>query len=155
MDKSKNDLSWSEIFEKYDVLKNIEKDGYFTIAADQIKEFREPRLMTKFDSQIDLPKIFSDNQLAILPTKRGEYLIGKFKNYEDVDINNSIDVDTKYLPDYVTTIDYKNITSEAVSLSSAFISGMIEDLIGEEVVPTIQGRMGTGKFDYKIKRNAL
>ena len=154
MDKNKNDIAWGEIFEKYCVLKNIEKNGYFTITADQIKEFREPRLMTKFDSQIDLPKIFSTNQLAILPTKRGEYLIGKFKNYQDVDIDNSIDVETMYLPDFITTIDYKSITSEAISLSSAFISGMIADLVGEEVVPTIQGRMGTGKFDYTIKTTA-
>lgn len=150
MAKGKNDLVWEKIFEKYNIIDNIEKAGFFIITADQIKEYREPRLMTKFDSKIDLPTIFNENKLAILPTKRGEYIIGKFQNYENIDIDNNIDVETMYLPDFITTIDYKNITSEAISLSSAFISGMIQDLVGEEVLPTIQGRMGTGKFDYKI-----
>lgn len=151
MAKGKNDIAWQQIFEKYKILDFIQKDGYFTITAEQIKEFREPRLMTKFDSKIDLPNIFNENHLAILPTKRGEYIIGKFQNYQEVKIDNSIDVETMYLPDFITTIDSKNITSEAISLSSAFISGMLEDLVGEEVIPTIQGRMGTGTFEYTIK----
>ena len=150
MAKGKNDASWEAIFEKYNIIEKTNKDGFFIITADQIKEFREPRLMTKFDSKIDLPSIFYDNHLAILPIKRGEYIIGKFQNYQDVEIKNNIDVETMYLPDYITTIDSKNITSEAISLSSAFVSGMIEDLVNEEVVPTIQGRMGTGKFNYHI-----
>ena len=150
MGKSKNDVSWEEIFKEYDIINKINKDGFFIITADQIKEFREPRLMTKFDSKIDLPTIFTDNHLAILPTKRGEYIIGKFQNYENVYIDNNIDVETMYLPDYITTIDSKNITSESISLSSALISGMLEDLVNEEVVPTIQGRMGTGQFKYYI-----
>ena len=86
-----------------------------------------------------------------MPTKRGEYLIGKFQNYQNVDIDNSIDVETMFLPDYITTINTQNITSEAISLSSAYISGMLSDLVGEEVIPTIQGRMGTGSFEYTIK----
>lgn len=150
MGKSKNDISWEEIFRKYDIINKINEDGFFIITADQIKEFREPRLMTKFDSKIDLPTIFTNNSLAILPTKRGEYIIGKFQNYENIYIDNNIDVETMYLPDYITTIDSKNITSESISLSSALISGMLEDLVNEEVVPTIQGRMGTGKFNYYI-----
>lgn len=150
MAKGKNDFAWETIFEKYNIINKINKEGFFIITADQIKEFREPRLMTKFDSTIELPLVFSKNHLTILPTKRGEYIIGKFQNYQEIDINNNIDVETMYLPDYITTINSKNITSEAISLSSAFISGMIEDLINEEVVPTIQGRMGTGEFNYSI-----
>ena len=151
MAQGKNDTAWEEIFEQYNILDEIKKNGYFTISATQIKKLREPRLMTKFDSKIDLPDIFNRHHLAILPTKRGEYLIGKFKNYQEVNLDNSIAIETKYLPDYITTIDSKNISSEAISLSSAFISGMLEDLIGEKVVPTIQGRMGTGNFEYIIK----
>jgi hypothetical protein len=148
-----NESAWEQIFEKYNILDEVKRNEIFFITAEQIKEFREPRLMTKFDSQSDLPSIFSDNNLAILPTKRGTYVIGKFKNYEDVLIDNSLDVETVNLPDYITTIDYKNITSEAISLTSAYISGMIQDIVQEEVVPTIQGRMGTGSFKYDIAMN--
>lgn len=151
---SKNNKVWNFLFEKHNIVDEVNKNGFFEIAADQIKEAgREPRLMTKFDSSENLPKIFTDNKLAILPIRRGSYIIGRFENYQDVELNNNIDVVTKYLPDYITTIDYSNITSEAVSLNSAYVSGMIEDIVGEPVIPTIQGRMGTGEFDYQISLN--
>ena len=151
---SKNNEAWNLLFDKYNIVNEINKNGYFEIAADEIKTSgREPRLMTKFDSSENLPDIFKSNQLAILPIKRGSYIIGKFQNYQLVDINNDIDVETKYLPDYITTIDYNNITSEAISLNAAYISGMLEDIIGEPVVPTISGRMGTGEFKYQILLN--
>jgi hypothetical protein len=148
---SKNNKAWNDLFEKFDIIKIIEANGFFEITADQIKESgREPRLMTKFDSSENLPSIFEENNLAILPIKRGSYIIGKFQNYQSVEMNSNLDVETKYLPDYVSTIDYSNITSEAISLNSAYISGMIEDIVGEKVVPTIQGRMGTGAFNFQI-----
>lgn len=148
---SKNNRAWNDLFEKFNIIHVIEANGFFEITADQIKESgREPRLMTKFDSSENLPSIFAENNLAILPIKRGSYIIGKFQNYQSVEINNDLDVETKYLPDYISTIDYSNITSEAISLNSAYISGMIEDIVGEKVVPTIQGRMGTGEFSYQI-----
>ena len=151
---SKNNEAWNLLFDKFNIIENINKNGYFEITADDIKTSgREPRLMTKFDSSENLPDMFKNNELAILPIKRGSYIIGKFQNYQLVDINNDIDVETKNLPDYITTIDYKNITSEAISLNAAYISGMLEDIIGEPVVPTISGRMGTGEFNYQILLN--
>ena len=151
---SKNNEAWNFLFDKFNIIENINKNGYFEITADDIKTSgREPRLMTKFDSSENLPDMFKNNELAILPIKRGSYIIGKFQNYQLVDINNDIDVETKNLPDYITTIDYKNITSEAISLNAAYISGMLEDIVGEPVVPTISGRMGTGEFNYQILLN--
>lgn len=151
---SKNNEAWNSLFKKFDILKEINDNGFYEISADDIKlSGREPRLMTKFDSSENLPDIFKNNDLAILPVKRGTYIIGKFQNYQSINIDNNIDVETKKLPDYITTIDYKNITSEAISLNAAYISGMLEDIIGESVVPTISGRMGTGEFNYKILLN--
>ena len=151
---SKNNEAWNLLFDKFNIIENINKNGYFEITADDIKTSgREPRLMTKFDSSENLPDMFKNNKLAILPIKRGSYIIGRFQNYQLVDINNDIDVETKNLPDYITTIDYKNITSEAISLNVAYISGMLEDIVGEPVVPTISGRMGTGEFNYQILLN--
>ena len=151
---SKNNEAWNSLFKKFNIIKEINDNGFYEISADDIKlSGREPRLMTKFDSSENLPDIFKANDLAILPIKRGSYIIGKFQNYQTVNIDNNIDVETKKLPDYITTIDYKNITSEAISLNAAYISGMLEDIIGESVVPTISGRMGTGEFNYKILLN--
>lgn len=153
---TKNDNVWNKLFEENKILQIISQVGYYEITAEQIKTAgREPRLMTKFDSTDNLPSIFKENDLAILPTKRGAYIIGHFNNYESIHLDNNVDVETKRLPDFITTIDYKNISSEAISLSSAYISKMLEDVIGEEVVPTIQGRMGTGEFSYIIENKEL
>lgn len=73
MSKSKglNDIAWEQLFEKYDILNRIDMSGSFQISATQIKEFREPRLMAKFDHTLNLPIIFSENKLSILPITRG------------------------------------------------------------------------------------
>ena len=69
-----NDTAWQALFDKYDILDEIQRSGQFVISANQIKEFREPRLMTKFDHKVNLPTVFADNGLAILPITRGDYV---------------------------------------------------------------------------------
>lgn len=39
-----NDAAWESLFDKYHILAEIERNGQFVISANQIKEFREPRL---------------------------------------------------------------------------------------------------------------
>ena len=49
-----NDAAWQSLFEKHNILDAIRREGQFLISANQIKEFREPRLMTKFDHKVNL-----------------------------------------------------------------------------------------------------
>ena len=74
----KNDAAWEKLFDKYNILTEIARNGQFVISAKQIGEFREARLMTKFDHKINLPKIFQLNNLSILPITRGDYIISSF-----------------------------------------------------------------------------
>lgn len=148
---SKNNKAWNFLFEKYKILDEVKRNDIFEITAEQIKTSgREPRLMTKFDSSNNLPEVFKKNNLAILPIKRGKYIISYFNNYEEIHLNSLEEVETRFMPDYINTLDCKNIFSEAVSLNAAYISGMISDIIGEDVVPTLSGRMSSGKFGFKI-----
>ena len=78
-----NETAWEQIFEKYNILEEVNGNDIFIITADQIKEFREPRLMTKFDHSSNLPTIFAENNLSILPITRGSYLIGCFETFHD------------------------------------------------------------------------
>ena len=78
-----NDGAWERLFEKYNILEKIKEDGQFVISANTIKEFREPRLMTKFDHKVNLPEIFKNNSLAILPVTRGDYVISTFSAYKE------------------------------------------------------------------------
>ncbi|WP_290879667.1 hypothetical protein [Fischerella sp.] len=43
--KSKNDIAWEKLFQKYHILENISKIGFFEIDSASINEFRESRLM--------------------------------------------------------------------------------------------------------------
>ncbi|MFQ8842802.1 MAG: type II restriction enzyme [Clostridium fessum] len=45
------DDKWRILFDKYRIEREIEKHGRFYITADQIREVKEPRLMTKFDTR--------------------------------------------------------------------------------------------------------
>jgi hypothetical protein len=57
----------------------------------------------------------------------------------------------KFLPGYVMSITKDSITSEPVALNCSYISGMLEDFIGDEnIVPTVSGRMGSGSFIFNI-----
>lgn len=150
MNKSLNDEAWEQLFEKHDILKHIERTGQFQISARQIKEVREPRLMAKFDHTINLPQIFSDNGLSILPITRGDYVISHFDAYHKFEPDNST-VTRVSLPAYIQSLDSSNVPSEAIALNCAVAAGIIADFLGdEEIVATVSGRMGSGTFDFNI-----
>lgn len=148
--KSLNDKAWEALFDKYDILNQIDMKGSFQISAAQIKEFREPRLMAKFDHTINLPNLFADNGLSILPITRGDYLISHFDAYHKFE-NAETAVNKVSLPTYIQSLDYNSITSEAVALNCAIATGIIEDFTDDEqLIPTVSGRMSSGLFDFKI-----
>lgn len=151
--KNKNQENWELLFEKLDVLKHIESQGYFVITSKQINEYRESRLMTKFDHKNNLPEIFSNNNLSILPLSRGSYIIGKFDAYKD--ISYSKDVETIFIQkrNDLETINYDNIYSESIALNYAYATGIISNILGEDSVLTISGRMSSKDFEFFIQKN--
>ena len=149
--KSLNDIAWEKLFEKYDILKHIEKTGQFQISAKQIKEVREPRLMAKFDHTINLPQIFADNKLCILPVTRGDYIISHFDAYHKFEPCNPT-IKRISLPTYIQSLDSSNIPSETIALNCAVAAGIIADFLDDEdIVSTVSGRMGSGVFDFSIE----
>ena len=147
---SKNDEAWEKLFEKLKILSRVEREGSFRISAAQIKKFREPRLMTKFDHKINLPKIFLSNDLSILPITRGDYLISHFEAWHDFEPSDSLVIQAS-LPEHLLSLNSQNIFSETVALNCAFASGIIADFAGDEnIVPTVSGRMSSGSFDFTI-----
>ena len=147
---NKNDDAWEKIFKKYNILSMILTNGIFEISADQIREFREPRLMAKFDHKINLPKIFLENNLSILPITRGNYLIANFETYHEFESESNV-IYKAELPDYIQSLDCENIFSESVALNCAFASGIIANFMEDEnILPTITGRMSAGEFNFEI-----
>lgn len=150
MPKSLNDDAWEKLFSKYDILNRIDAAGQFVISATQIKEFREPRLMAKFDHTINLPKLFTDNQLAILPITRGDYVISHFEAYHRFEADNS-PITRVSLPTHIQSLDSNNVPSEAIALNCAVASGIIAEFLeDEDLLATVSGRMGSGTFGFNI-----
>lgn len=150
--KTKNDCAWEKLFEKYNIIESIEVDGQYAINSCAINEFREARLMTKFDHHINLPALFQHNQLSILPVTRGSYIIAKFDAYLSINSCNEIAVEYLTFPENIQSIDFENITSEAIAINCAYVSGILAHFLEEDALyPTVSGRMSSGTFDYKIK----
>ena len=145
------DKAWEKLFERYNILQEIEKNGFYEIEAKTIKEEREPRLMAKFDHSSNLPKLFKKNGLSILPISRSKYVIGQFDVYQKVTYNQKIKPTQVSFPSDITTIDPTNLYSESSALHCAVITGMIEDVLGEEAFQTVSGKMSSKKFDFNIR----
>ncbi|MEK4253655.1 type II restriction enzyme [Ureibacillus sp. FSL K6-2830] len=147
---TKNDQAWEKIFKKYNILNEIEKKGFYEILADHIREYREPRLMCKFDHKNNLPDIFKKYNLNILPISTKSYIIGDFKLFEDIKYDDKLKPKQMSIPAYIETVKPADLYSEASALHCAHITGMIDDFLGEESLFTVSGRMGSGNFDYNV-----
>ena len=150
MSKSKNDIAWEAIFEEYRILDRLAKNDRVSISSMEINEFREARLMTKFDHRSQLPELFVEHKLSILPTSRGTYEIGAFETFCDFN-KEDVEIVPVNFPTFLESIDYKDITSESIAINCAFISKILHDFTGEEnLFPTVSGRMSSSSFDFAI-----
>lgn len=152
----KNNLSaneaWKQIIEKYDIINEVQKNGIFRIKASQIKEFKEPRLMAKWDSSDSLPKVLKDSKINILPISRSEYVLSDFLLYQEIPelVEHVTQMDYVELPEY-ESIDINNINSEANAINVLMLSGILNDFLEtDDNVATFNGRMGTGEFDFFV-----
>ena len=144
MPQNKENLSandaWKAIIEKYHILEHIEKDGCFPIKASQIKEFREPRLMAKWDSTDALPEVLRKNKINILPDSRSSYVLGDFLLYQEIPpLDEPVTrMEHVELPDY-ESIDINNISSEANAINVLIISGILNDFPVKTYPPSTEG----------------
>lgn len=144
--------AWRKLLEKYNILHKIEVNGSYIIAAKDIKEFKEPRLMTKWDSSEVLPQVLKQNNINMLPISRSAYIMGKFKLYEPLPALNESVVDmTRFkVPEY-ESLDINFINSESNAINVLLLSRILDDFLEEEDnVETFNGRMGTGQFSFVV-----
>lgn len=152
MNKTKNDKAWEILFKQHEILSYLETHPYFEIEASQINTRRQARLMAKFDHRFNLPQIFSENKLAILPITRGDYIISRFEAFHNLpeSIYNSSIIPVKF-PEHITSIDRNHITSEATAINCAYITGILQDFAEEDyLIPTISGRMSSSAFSFTV-----
>lgn len=106
--------------------------------------------MTKFDHKVNLPAIFSENNLSILPITRGDYVISSFSAYEEF-TEPSPEMQRISIPTHIQSLMPQYIVSEAIALNCANACGILTDFLDdEELVPTVSGRMSSGCFEFSI-----
>lgn len=106
--------------------------------------------MTKFDHKVNLPTIFSKNQLAILPITRGDYVISSFQAYKEFEEPSS-EIERISIPSHIQSLMPQFLLSETIALNCANACGILEDFLEDEgLMATVSGRMSSGEFDFNI-----
>ncbi|MCK4667836.1 transcriptional regulator, partial [Candidatus Dependentiae bacterium] len=152
--KTKNEIAWEKLEAKLHFINYIENNQQFIISADQIKNIgkREPRLMAKFDHHRNLPGIFKENKLGIVPVSGSEYYLSKFNPFKDLDYSE----DLKYIDpgniERYQTIELGNIRSEDKAIIIANISNILKEFTNEEDLRlTTKGKFGVGSFTFNLE----
>lgn len=154
---SKNSESWVKIYDDLGIATHDFSKAPLPINAEQIKRCtkdfsktsqKEVRVLCKQDSREDRPQVFIDNELFILPTKNGEYIICKGEGYVDIP---PICAQTQ---NYTSKLDFelkssKIGDSEMQHLDFAYASSLIRTFLGDDsLVLSIRGRKYTPQFHF-------
>jgi hypothetical protein len=152
---NKNDVAWEQIFERYEILDRIAGDGFADVTADEIREWREPRLIAKIDHKDNLPILFRENELSILTLSTSSYRIGPFNTFQPLPLwrKPGSEVEILKFPPNLETLDFMNLTSEPGVINTANATSMLQQFAGEELLLTVSGRMRTSEFKYRVDTN--
>jgi len=158
---SKNDIAWDLISDQTNFLQEIEKNGFSIMSAKDIQKwgnYREPRLMTKLDFDIHRPKLFKQNDLNILPLKRGEYVV--FKDPENICYFKLPSVyEDRRAKVFESELDFSRLdtlsttlcSTESDALDRAYLSGLIADFCKvPKLTKTKSGRFGSSAFELQL-----
>ena len=152
MATTKSNEAWIKILNDYYIVKEIDEKGYFCITSKTINQYREARLMAKWDTFESLPKVLKDNGINILPINNRAYVLGRFDLYKDLPEfkTGSTNIKTVTVP-YFETINIDSINSESNAINVLLITDILSDFLNENSpIQTFNGRMGSGVFDFNI-----
>ena len=146
--------AWELLNDRLDLESKIAAKQYCRVEASDFHEINvQPRLNTKFDTRKDLPDLFKINNWGILPDSRNSYVVGKFDMFEDIELPSDIEkANAREIQPHTKLISLtsQDIYSEAAALNLLFSSGGLKSLVGEDPLPTVSGRMGSGDFEFLI-----
>ncbi len=157
-----NDVAWSEFFAKSSALAEIEVNGFAYVKADDLKEFREPRLMAKIDTLAMRPEPFVTNNLSILPVQNGLYLLFKDEEnklfYSFPKLQDDLKVEEHRSQIDLETFDCfpkSKVFSESQAIDYAHLAALINRYIGsEESHLCVRGRLYSGDFNFLLPEEA-
>ncbi len=146
------DKVWEALFNQYNILQQINQHGFYNITSPTINKHHPARLMTKFDHAKQRPDIFKQEDLSIQPTANGHYIIGRFESYFTLPKQSNPNIEQRPFPNFIKTISPDHVNSEAIGILCAYHGGLFNEVMGEEALLTVMGRMRTEVFDYQIQQ---
>lgn len=148
------DDAWRNVISKYDLDNKVAKNGFAEITADELNEFRQARLMAKFDHKQSLPAPLAERNWAILAISNSKYAVGPFDLYQKLPIYADPEY-VRFLPPRtdLETLNPLEVASEADAILLAHASGILDRFIGESTTLTTFGRMRAESFDFVIRNN--
>lgn len=147
------DCAWRQLIAKYRIDREVSEKGTFLIGADQIKEFREPRLMAKWDSEESLPAVLKEKRLNLLPVSRKAYVMSDFALYQKLPPLGEAEREMEeiHFKSRYESVNLQEISSESNAINVLLLSDVLDRFLESEgTVETFNGRMGTGSFDFEV-----
>jgi hypothetical protein len=149
---SKRDDEWEVVFESLQLRNKLSSSEWVTLRASEIKSLGyEPRLLAKIDHSKDLPSVFKELKLGILPLSIDSYAVGFFNTFFPI---GGLDPDRKKLKlgeAVFQTLNSQDFSSESSMLNMVQAAGVIEKISGGPAHQTISGRRRTPRFDFEIE----
>lgn len=143
---TKNDAAWETYVRAKGWL--LAGESHY-VRADDLKRVtgREPRLLTKFDTPSELPRVFRVAGYTILPVKNGEYVIFPGSVFASLPRPDARTFFRPRLPFPLTTIGRG--TGESEYLDHAYTTGLLAEVTGcATLFQTIRGRERSGAFSF-------
>ena len=160
--KNKNDLAWEAILGELTCSKrNLDEKGYCDVESEVIKRHREPRLACKIDYRQNMPEPLKKEKLSVLAIKNKHYRLARtdpFININQKQCRGTRSPDCFPIPEHIQALTPQNISSESKALDAAFVSGMLNDVVGDELAPVLRGREYCRRIEFSLpdrERNRL
>jgi len=153
---SKNDV-WQEVLDQKQHQVARLTDDFMRITSSEVNNISKVlngpdfRNLAKFDKREDLPNVFQEKELNILPLSNREFAIGHFNEYTNFNREKTPNLLTFKLPSYDTlntNVKKWNENSWINATSAVHAFDMAFD--DEDLIHTLDGRMGSGKWAYEI-----
>ena len=144
---------WTDLVSRLDI--DLSKSINY-VTSKQIKQVtnEDARLMAKMDKIENLPRIFRDNGLFLLPVSRKEYAIVKGIGYHKLESITDVKPIT-----HITQLPFPaslKAESEGVLLEYANSCGLLGEVTGTpNLIQTFRGRTTTPKFSFDVNGSQL
>lgn len=152
-----NDAAWQRIVASVGVAEALANPGWLEISAETLKAVgqREPRLMAKWDTLDERPRIMAELGASLLPVRNGHYLI-----FRDTDQKMFYRFEGKPPParPFASAMSLASFDtysaanlSESQALDFAYLAGIFADFTGDTGLHlTLRGRLYSGRFDLAL-----